>query len=279
MPKKAKTKKEPKGIAVKQKQTVKQSVKVIVGDIAKKPVRRRRPTKPKVSTLIQPAGGGISSSSVPEALRDPQPYSYVPDNRQPRYDFERIPQQPIQSSQINLLDYKANHPSVSASGLVSVAEQKKLMDEQAKPDIKDVSKEYEEAQKAELELKKIKETRRKAVEKRRETMAKKKEAQFTSQTPTGFANLVFVSGTESSTTEPGTEAHSRKIKARTEQRYLGLKELDKGFIKGRDEALVKQIKTFRDEQRKKRAIRALQSEVEDNRPILPRKGLYVKPKK
>lgn len=268
MPKKAKTKKEPKGIAVKQKQTVKQSVKVIVGDIAKKPVRRRRPTKPKVSTLIQPAGGGISSSSVPEALRDPQPYSYVPDNRQPRYDFERIPQQPIQSSQINLLDYKANHPSVSASGLVSVAEQKKLMDEQAKPDIRDVSKEYDEAQKAELELKKIKETRRKAVEKRRDTMAKKKEAQFKSQAPTGFANLVFVSGAESATTEPIRQP-----------RYLGQAELDVGLFKNRDKVLIEKAKAFRDEQRKKRAIRALQSEVEDNRPILPRKGLYVKPKK
>jgi hypothetical protein len=254
MPKKAKVKakKPARGIAVKQKQSVKQTVKVIVGDIAKKPVRRRT-AKPKVATLIQGTGGGLSGSVAPEPLREPQPYSFVPDNRQPRYDFERIQPQPIENAKINLLDYKANNPSVSASGLISVAEQKQMMDERAKPMISDVSKEYEQAQKAEAELKAIKDKRRQAVEKRRDTMAKKKEVQFTTPTSTGFANITFLSGSDGST-EPGSEAFMLK---RTQPRFLGEKELSKGFIKNRDEELVAKVKAFRKEQMKKRAIQAL----------------------
>jgi len=241
MPKKGKVKakKPARGIAVKQKQTVKQTVKVIVGDIAKKPVRRRR-SKPKVATLIQGTGGGLSGSVAPEALREPQPYSFVPDNRQPRYDFERIQPQPIENAKINLLDYKANNPAVSASGLIAIAEQQKLIGEE-QPVIKDISKEYDAMSQREK-------NRQAGLIKRKETLAKKKaEKAKMSQPPA----IIPLKGRLYADPSISSETIMVQVKPK---RYLGAQELEKGFIKGRDEALVAKVKAFREVQRKKRAV-------------------------
>jgi hypothetical protein len=253
MPKKAKAKvkKPARGIAVKQKQSVKQTVKVIVGDIAKKPVRRRT-AKPKVATIIQPSGGGLSGSVAPEPLREPQPYSFVPDNRQPRYDFERIQPQPIENAKINLLDYKANSPSVSASGLISVAEQQKMIGEE-QPVIRDISKEYDAMSQREK-------NRQAGIVKRKETLAKKKAEQAKmSQLPAIIPSMPDIRAMSSS-----SEMILVPVKPK---RFLGAKELEKGFVKGRDEALVEKIKTFRREQMKKRGLEAFRENRSDNEII------------
>lgn len=253
MPKKGKVKakKPARGIAVKQRQSVKQTVKVIVGDIAKKPVRRRT-AKPKVATLIQGTGGGLSGSVAPEPLREPQPYSFVPDNRQPRYDFERIQPQPIENAKINLLDYKANNPSVSASGLISVAEQQKMIGEE-QPVIKDISKEYDAMSQREK-------NRQAGIVKRKETLAKKKAEQAKmAQPPAIIQSMPDIRAMSSS-----SEMILVPVKPK---RFLGAKELEKGFVKGRDEALVEKIKAFRKEQMKKRGVEALRANRSDNESI------------
>lgn len=251
MPKKAKVKKPARGIAVKQKQSVKQTVKVIVGDIAKKTVRRRT-ARPKVATLIQPSGGGISGA-VPDALRQTQPYEYVPDNRQPRYDFDRIQPQPIQDAKINLLDYKGNHPAVSASGLISVAEQKQLIGEE-QPVIRDISKEYEAMSQREK-------NRQAGLLKRKETLARKKAEQAKKAEPPALIGSKNPAPSSSSSTE------ELILVAVQPKRYLGEKELGKGFIKGRDEALIAKAKAFRAEQAKKRAVEALRANKSDTEPL------------
>jgi hypothetical protein len=273
MPKKAKgkAKKPARGIAVKQRQSVKQTVKVIVGDIAKKPVRRRT-ARPKVATLIQGTGGGLSGSVAPEPLREPQPYSFVPDNRQPRYDFEKIQPQPIENAKINLLDNKANSPAVSASGLVSIAQQKQLMDESAKPMISDITEQTEKTEadlkQAKSELQTIADKKRATQEKRRATLLKNKalklkEAQKAIPLP---PPIIDPPSYRSQYPNASSSSEILFVPVRP-KRYLGAQELEVGLLKKRDKALNEKAKAFRAEQRKKRAVEAFRENRSDNESI------------
>jgi hypothetical protein len=274
MPKKAKVKakKPARGIAVKQRQSVKQTVKVIVGDIAKKPVRRRT-AKPKVATIIQGTGGGLLGSVAPEPLREPQPYSFVPDNRQPRYDFERIQPQPIENAKINLLDYKANHPSVSASGLVGIAEQKKLMDERAKPMISDITAETEKTEadlkQAKSELQIIADKKRATQEKSRATRLKNKALKLKEAQKAIPLPPPIIGGPPSYRSQyPNASSSSEIIMVQVRpKRFLGAQELEVGLLKNRDKALNEKAKAFRAEQRKKRAVEAFRENRSDNESI------------
>jgi hypothetical protein len=274
MPKKAKgkAKKPARGIAVKQRQSVKQTVKVIVGDIAKKPVRRRT-ARPKVATIIQGTGGGLSGSVAPEPLREPQPYSFVPDNRQPRYDFERIQPQPIENAKINLLDNKANNPAVSASGLVSIAQQKQLMDESAKPMISDITAETEKTEadlkQAKSELQTIADKKRATQEKRRATLLKNKALKLKeAQKAIPLPPPIIPDPPSYRSQFPNASSSSEIIFVPVRpKRFLGAQELEVGLLKKRDKALNEKAKAFRAEQRKKRGLEAFRENRSDNETI------------
>jgi hypothetical protein len=104
---------------VSQKQQVKQTVKVIIGDVAKKRVKRKRAVKTKglTSTVIQPSARGAFSGGFS---------SYVPSSNVP---FSSVAQAPISlalETRVKQLELKADNPALNLSGNTSVKAQYRL---------------------------------------------------------------------------------------------------------------------------------------------------------